>query len=274
MIKTTKWKLASLVTGVLIASSAMAANDKVYAVVNGDNITEKDLATIIKNPRVKFDDLKANQKKQVLDTLIEQKLLSEKAYNSDVIKTKEYKTELERLKKTLAFQIWLRDYGKTIKVTDKELKNYYNENIYRLKTPLQLKASHILVKTEKEAKALIKKLVKSKNLKADFTKLAKEKSIGPSGSNGGELGWFTKDKMVPEFSNAASILGIGKITQQPVKTNYGFHIIYLDDKKDPATLPYEKIKDKLKQELMQKKFAQQIQKEAKELRKKAKIEYK
>jgi len=274
MIKTTKGKLVSLVTGLVLASSAMAVEDKVYAVVNGDNITAKDLATIIKNPKIKFDDLKADQKKQVLDTLIEQKLLSERAYKTDIVKTAEYKTELEKFKKTLAFQIWLRDYGKTIKATDKEIKKFYDNNIYRLKTPLQLKASHILVKTEKEAKDLIAKLGKSKNLKEEFTKLAKEKSIGPSGSNGGDLGWFTKEKMVPEFSEAASKLEIGKITKKAVKTNYGFHIIYLDDKKDAATIPYEKIKDKLKQDLLQKKFAEQVQNEAKELRKKAKIEYK
>jgi peptidyl-prolyl cis-trans isomerase C len=274
MIQSKKGKLLSIVAGLFIASSLMANDDKVYAVVNGDNITGKDLATIIRDPRVKFDDLKADQKKKVLDTLIEQKLLANRAYKTDIVKTKEYKSELEKFKRTLAFQIWLRDYGKEMKATDKEVKKYYDNNIYRLKTPLQLKASHILVKTEKEAQSIINELGKSKNLKADFTKLAKEKSIGPSGSNGGELGWFTKEKMVPEFSSAAEELKIGKLTQKPVKTNYGFHIIYLDDKKEAATLPYEKIKDKLKQELLQKKFADQVKKEAKELRKTAKIEYK
>ena len=274
MIKTTKWKLISLITGMIITSSPLMAQDKVYAVVNGEDITAKDIATIIKNPKIKYDDLKDDQKKQVLDTLIEQKLLSERAYKTDIVKTAEYKKELEKFKKTLAFQIWLIDYGKTVKATDAELKKYYDNNIYRLKAPLQLKASHILVKTEKEAQTLISKLSKAKNLKADFTKLAKEKSIGPSGSSGGELGWFTKEKMVAEFSNSAAKLEVGKITKQPVKSNYGFHIIYLDDKKDAATLPYEKIKVKLKQELLQKKFADQVQKEAKALRETAKIQYK
>jgi len=274
MLKITKISLMSIVTGLMFTSSALIAQDKVYAVVNGDNITAKDLATIIRDPRVKFDDLKDDQKKKVLDTLIEQKLLADRAYKTDIIKTKEYKTELEKFKRTLAFQIWLRDHGKTIKASEAEVKKYYDNNIYRLKTPQQLKASHILVKTEKEAKALIKKLTKAKNLKTEFAKVAKDKSIGPSGSNGGELGWFTKEKMVPEFSNAAAKLEVGKITTKPVKTNYGFHIIYLEDKKDAATLPYEKIKAKLKQELLQKKFADDVQKQAKELRKTAKIQYK
>lgn len=274
MIQITKGKLIAVVTSLLIASSVFANEDKVYAVVNGENITGADLAGIIRNPRVNYDDLKDEQKKQVLDTLIEQKLLSDRAFKTDIVRTEEYKTELEKFKRTLAFQIWLRDFGKTMEATEAEVKKFYDNNIYRLKTPLQLKASHILVKTEQEAKELISKLSKSSNLKADFTKLAKDKSIGPSGTNGGELGWFTKDKMVPEFSDAAEKLAIGKMTTAPVKTNYGFHIIYLDDKKDAATIPYDKIKDKLKQEFLQKKFADEVQEQAKELRKSAKIEYK
>ena len=274
MIKTTKWKLVSLLTGMIITASSLSAEEKVYAVLNGENITDRDVATIIKNPKIKFEDLKDSDKKQVLDSIIEQRLLSERAYKTDIVKSDEYKKELERFKKSLAFQIWLRDYGKTIKAGDSELKKYYDDNLYRLKTPLQLKASHILVKTEKEAKSLIAKLNKSKNLKADFTKLAKENSIGPSASKGGELGWFTKEKMVASFSNAASKLKIGKITKQPVQSNYGFHIIYLDDKKEAATLPFAKIKTKLKQELLQKKFAEQVKQEAIKLRKTAKIQYK
>jgi peptidyl-prolyl cis-trans isomerase C len=274
MLQVKKRKLITAVLGLLITASALAQDNKVYAVVNGENITAKDIATIIRDPRVKFEDLKDEQKKKVLDTLIEQKLLANKAYKTDIVKTDEYKYELEKFKRNLAFQIWLRDYGKTVKASESEVKKYYDNNIYRLKTPLQLKASHILVKTEKEAKDLIAKLAKSSNLKGDFTKEAKEKSIGPSGSNGGELGWFTKEKMVPAFSDAASKLTVGKITTEPVKTNYGYHVIYLDDKKDAATIPYEKIKDKLKQELMQKKFADEVQKEAKKLRKTAKIQYK
>ncbi len=274
MIKTTKGKLISIAAGLLIASSTFAADEKVYAVVNGENVTEKDIAGLIKNPRLHYEDLKGEQKKQVLDAFIEQKLLSERAYKTKIVKTSEYKKELEKLKKNLAFQIWLRDFGQTIKAGESEVKKFYDNNIYRLKTPMQMKASHILVKTEKEAKSIIAKLLKSKNLKVDFTKLAKEKSIGPSGANGGELGWFPKEKMVPEFSNAAAKLKMGKITTKPVKTNYGFHIIYLDDKKDAATLPYEKIKAKLKQELLQKKFAEALKKEATALRKTAKIQYK
>jgi peptidyl-prolyl cis-trans isomerase C len=269
-----KSKLVALCGAVVLAGSTMLASDKVYAIVDGENITDKDVSTVLKDPRVKFENLKDVQKKQLLDSLIEQKLLANEAYKTSIPKTQEYKEELERAKKNLAFQIWLRDFAKTIKSSDKELKKYYDTNIYRLKTPEQYKASHILVKNEDEAKKIIAKLQKSKNLKDDFAKMAKEKSIGPSGTNGGELGWFTSEKMVPEFSNAAAGLQKNTITKAPVKTNYGYHVIYLEDKKEAATLPFDKIKDKLEQEYLQKKFAKEVKEKAEALKKKAKITFK
>lgn len=267
-------KLIALFGAVVLAGSTMMANDKVYATVNGENITDKDIATVLKDPRVKFENLKDAQKKQLLDSLIEQKLLADEAYKSDIPKTQEYKEELEQAKKNLAFQIWLRDFAKTIKSTDAELKKFYDNNIYRLKTPEQYKASHILVKTEEEAKKIIGDLKKSKNLKDDFAKLAKEKSIGPSGSNGGDLGWFTSEKMVPEFSNAAAELAKNSITTTPVKTNYGFHVIYLEDKKEASTLPFEQIKPQLEQQYLQTKFGEKVKEKAEALKKKAKITFK
>ncbi len=269
-----KSKIVALMSTVVIAGSTLIANDKVYATVNGENITDKDISMVLKDPRVKFETLQDAQKKQLLDSLVEQKLLANEAYNSDIVKTAEYKEELEKAKKNLAFQIWLRDFSKTIKSTDKELKKFYDNNIYRLKEPEQFKASHILVKSEDDAKKIISDLQKAKNLKEEFTKKAKEKSIGPSGTNGGELGWFTSDKMVPEFSNAASKLKKGTITSKPVKTNYGYHVIYLDDKKEASTIPFEKIKDQLEKEYLQTKFAKEVREKAVALKKKAKITYK
>ncbi len=274
MLKNSKKVILSLVTMIAISGTALAQTDKVYATVNGINITEKDVSLLLRGQNVKFESLQKDQQKQILDSLIEQKLLAEMAYKTDIPKSKEYKEELEKFKKSLAFQLWLRDFSKKITIDDKEVKKFYDTNREKFKTPDQLKASHILVKTEKEAQDIIKELSKSKKLKDDFTTLAKEKSVGPSGANGGELGWFTKEKMVPEFSEAANKLSVGTITKTPVKTNYGYHIIYLDDKKAASILEYNKIKDRLKQDLMQQKFAEDAKKEAEKLMKKAKIEYK
>lgn len=274
MLKNSKKVLLSCVAVLAISSSALAETDKVYATVNGMNITQKDVAALLRGQNVEFESLQKNQQKKILDNLIEQKLLADMAYKSNIPKSTEYKNELKRFKKSLAFQLWLRDFSKNISIDDKEVKKFYNENKEKFKAPEQLKASHILVKTEKEAKDIIKNLSKAKDLKAEFTKLAKEKSVGPSGANGGELGWFTKEKMVPEFSQAAQKLAKGTITKTPVKTNYGYHVIYLDDKKASTIMEYSKIKDRLKKDLMQQKFAKDAKTKAEKLKKKAKIEYK
>lgn len=268
-----KKSIISLVAS-LALSSSLFAQDKVYAVVNGENITAATIAVALRDPRVQFESLQKEQQTQVLDNIIEQKLLAQKAFKSDVIKSDIYKEELEKVKQNLAYQIWIRDLSKTVKVTDKEVKAYYDNNNEKFKTPLELKASHILVKTEKEANDIIKSLSSAKDLKTAFAKAAKEKSTGPSAQNGGDLGWFTKEKMLPEFSQAASALKVGSITKKAVKTQYGFHVIYLSDKKAPSVVAFDKISKQLKQEVLQRKFVEKVQKMAADLKKKAKIEYK
>ena len=193
---------------------------------------------------------------------------------TDVVNDKIYKQTLKSLKQDLALQVWMQKESKKIKLSDKEIKAFYDKNKNLFKRTAQLNARHILVKTKKEAQNLIVKLNKSSNLKSNFIKLAKENSIGPSGKNGGDLGWFALDRMVPEFSSAANKLKTGTITKTPVKTQYGFHIIYLDDRKKATTLSFEQSKNNIRQQLGQEKFKKHIQTFADKLNKKAKIVYK
>jgi len=261
----------------IFGSSALANTAKTYAQVNGEAITATDIAIVLKDPRIKFDQLPKETQHQILKQLVEKKLLSQKAINSDVVNDKLYKETLENtiktLKQDLALQMWMQKLSKEITVTENEAKQYYEKNKAKFKRPLELKASHILVKTKKEAQDIINTLNKSKNLKADFTKLAKEKSTGPSGANGGELGWFSLNKMVPSFSNAAAKLKVGTITQKPVKTQFGYHVIYLDDKKDAQVATFDKIKNQIKQLIGQQKFKAKIEQIVKDAKAKAKIIY-
>lgn len=274
MIKNSKKIILSLVATLALSGSAIANQEKVYAVVNGEKITNQEIAMVLRDQRVTFDSLDKTQQKQIIDGLIEQSLLTAEAYKSDIINSKEYKEELEKVKKTLAFQFWIRDFSKNIDIKDSEVKKYYDSNKAKFKSTDQLKASHILVKTQKEADDIINELSKASNLKKAFTKAAQEKSVGPSGPSGGELGWFTKEKMVPEFSAAAAKLEVGKITKKAVKTQFGFHIIYLDDMKKAGVVAYEQIKERLKQELLQQKFTKSVKDKANKLKEKAKIQYK
>ena len=272
--------ILSIATAFAITSSTLLASDdlKVYASVNGNEITNTDVALVLKDPRVKFETLSKKDQKQLIDQLIDKKLLASRALKSDVINSDIYKTTLKKtievLKQDLALQLWMQDISKNIKVKQADVKKYYDDNKARFVKPAELKASHILVKTDDEAKNIIKTLNNATDIKKEFTSLAKEKSTGPSGKTGGELGWFTKDKMVPEFSSAAGSLKVGAITQLPVKTQFGFHIIYLDDKKTSSVVTFNEVQNDIKNFLGQTQLKTNIDSVIKQEKIKAKITYK
>ena len=150
-------------------------------------------------------------------------------------------------------------------VTDDVLKAEY-ERIKATITGTEYKARHILVAKEEEAKDIIGKL---KSDPASFEKLAMEKSIDSSSkTRGGELGWFDLGKMVPEFGAAVSKLEKGMLTQEPVKTQYGYHVIQLEDSKPIEAPPFDVVKPHLTQQVQQ----QNLQKQMADLKSKAKIE--
>ena len=264
----------------VLLSTTLSANigDKVYASVNGKDITLNDIQVALKDPRVDFDKLPKQQQKQILEQLVQKNLLASKAINSDVTSDEVYKKTLkitiQNIKEELALQVWMQKLSKQITVSEKDMKDFYSKNQDKFVQKGQFKASHILLKTEDEAKDIIKTLKKSKNLKEDFSSLAKEKSTGPSASNGGDLGWFSLDKMVPEFSQSLSLMKVNTVSVTPVKTQFGFHVIYLSDMKKATTVSYDKAKDQIKMILSQNKFKEKLDNIIKEEMKKAKITYK
>lgn len=150
------------------------------------------------------------------------------------------------------------------KVTDDQVKARYDKMVAE-STPSDLvHARHILVESEAEAKAIIEDLKKG----ADFTKLAEEKSTGPSKSKGGDLGYFGQGEMVPEFADAAFALKPGEITEKPVQTQFGWHVIKVEDRKKAETPGFEESREELKTELIREAGDAYI----KELRAGAKVE--
>ena len=264
----------------VLLSSTLSANvgDKVYASVNGKNITLNDIQVALKDPRIDFDKLPKEQQKQILEQLVQKNILAAKAINSDIVNDDVYKKTLkitiQNIKEELALQVWMQKLSKQITVSDKDMKEFYDKNKDKFAQKAQYKASHILLKTENEAKDIIKTLKNSKNLKEDFASLAKEKSTGPSASNGGDLGWFSLDKMVPEFSQSLSLMKVNSTSVTPVKTQFGFHVIYLSDMKKATTISFDKAKVQIKMILSQNKFKEKLDNIIKEEMKKAKITYK
>jgi parvulin-like peptidyl-prolyl isomerase len=262
--------------GAAVLALSLPASD-VLATVNGHKITKADIQEVMNamGARTTYDALPPEVKKKVLDQVIEQQLLQEKALKSGIEKDKEYKEALAKLKKKLALDVWMKKELDKIKVSDAEAKKAYNEHKSAFQRPESVHARHILVKTEKEAKEIIdilKKTPKSK-LKAKFEELARTRSTGPSASRGGDLGTFGRKQMVKEFSDAAFALKAGEFTKKPVKTQFGYHVIYVEEKHPAQTIPFSEVKERIKQNLKMEKFKEKMQKLAQELKAKAKIKY-
>ncbi|MCO4845788.1 MAG: peptidylprolyl isomerase [Sulfurovum sp.] len=158
-------------------------------------------------------------------------------------------------------------------VSDSEAQAFYEKNAAKFMEEATMHARHILVATEKDAQDIIDTLkpLNGEALKAKFIALAKSKSTGPSSKSGGDLGTFTKGQMVPEFSKAVLALENGQTTTAPVKTQFGYHVIYLETKTTAKPTPYEKVKNKIITSLKQQQFTVKIKEVAKELKSKAKI---
>ena len=146
--------------------------------------------------------------------------------------------------RNMAYEFTLQNAAKEA-TTEEALKAAYEKNKEQYNFQ-SVKARHILVKTEDEAKAIITELENG----ADFAKLAQEKSTGPSGQNGGDLGWFKANDMVPEFSKAAFSLADGSFSKEPVQTQFGWHVILREDSKT-ETATFEMVKQPLSQQIQQ-----------------------
>jgi len=263
----------SLVAAAFMASSLVASD--ILATVNGKNITKQDAEAFVSAtaPNAHFSQLDPAQQKMITERLIEKVLFMELAKKEGIENDPEFKAALEKIKNELAVNLWMKKQLESIVISDSEAKEFYEKNKDKFVQKEMVQARHILVKDEKTAKEIIKELkpLKGEALKKKFIELAKAKSIGPSAPKGGELGKFPKGSMVPEFSNAVWKLEKDQITVEPVKTQFGYHIILLEDKIEAATVPYEKVKDQIIASLKQQQFAQKVAAIAKELKSKAKI---
>ena len=261
-------------TGFFLALFFTFLDAKVYATVDGEEITDKDLLFLKQiMPNVDFDNLPKDMKNKALDQAIERKLLTREAKKENFENTTAYKEALEDFKETMILELWMRKQIDGVKVNDDEIKKFYDANKDKFVIPESVSARHILVTTEKEAQDIIKELNKVTASKAEekFIELAKSKSKDPSANNGGDLGTFTKDQMVAPFSNAAFSLKDKTYTKQPVKTEYGYHVIYVTSKVPEGTLAYNEAKPKIEQELRLNKFRDVISSKARNLRDSSKI---
>lgn len=242
-----------------------AAKGPVAATVNGIAIGQKQVEMILKQQAAQGMQDNAETRKMIIDNLSLQILLAQEATKKGMEKTPEVADQLEMVKQTILAQAYVQDYVKTNPVTDTMLTAEY-EKIKAQASGNQYKARHILVEKEDEAKDIIAKL--KKDVKS-FDALAKAKSKDPgSKDKGGDLGWFDPRGMVPEFGAAVAKLEKDKFTEEPVKSQFGYHVIMLEDTRANPIPTLEQVKPRLLQQVQQ----QNAQKMLDDMKAKAKIE--
>jgi len=260
----------------LLLNTMNLTASKVVATVNGENITQKDVnAFVIASiPGATFAHLNEVQKKSVIKQMIERKLFLENAKEVHIEKNPEFIAALHKLRENLMLDYWMKEKVEEIVISEKDAKAYYKKHSSKFNRAASVKVRHILLAKRAEAVTIIRELEKSKELKKKFIDLAKEKSTGPSSVNGGELDWFIQEQMVPEFSAAAFLLKQGTITKEPVKTQFGYHVIYLEEKKKKGAVPFEKAKADIVKALRVEQFKSKLDKLSKKLKKTADISVK
>ena len=277
-------KMSKIVSALLLVSTiAVAApTNETLVTVNGKAITQTDVDSALMNAtQGRFnqvpEDKQAEFRKQVLEQLIAKELVFEDAKKTGILKSKdfidEYAKVQERVKEDLAIQVWQKRELDKVVISPKETEDYYNNNKEEFNEKESVHARHILLKTEEDAKAVIvdMKDLKGDALKDKFIELAKAKSTGPTGPKGGDLGFFTKGQMVPEFNEKVFSMNIGTITTEPVKTQFGFHVIYLEEKKPEKIRAFAEVKEFIEQRLKLEKFKTVVKDKMENLRKQATI---
>ena len=225
----------------ITAASAKDLNNIVAAKVNDHIISAQDVLNVINT-------LPQNIKKKplpeiyprVVNELINQYLITKQAYNEKLDLDQKVINLVKKSQDKILAKYWLNNYIKN-ETKEEKIKTFYNNYLKSFQKYKEANASHILVKNNEEARAIIKKI----NNKAKFSELAKTHSTGPSGKNGGNLGWFGPGQMVKEFEQATFSLEKGEISQEPVKTKFGFHIIKLNDIRDARPKKLEEIKQNI-----------------------------
>lgn len=243
----------------LMGAAAQAQN---IAVVNNKPIPKSRADILINELKQRGQQDTPELQKTVRDMLVEREILLQEAERRGLAKNKEIQNQMEIMRQNVLLQALQRDILK-VPPTDAELQAEYD----RLKGQMATKeyhARHILVDKEEDAKALVEQLKKGGN----FEELAKQKSKDTgSATNGGDLGWTAPDKFVPEFSAAMVKLEKGKFTESPVKSEFGWHVIKLEDARDTQAPKFEEVKQQIAESLMQ----QRLEKVRKDLRSKATI---
>jgi len=225
---------------------------KIAATVNDRPVSQLVADRVIE--QLKAQGQQSNNK-QIIEELINLELLTQEAERLELDKKQEVATALHLQYTQTMANAYLASYSNDLKIDDEEIRAEYEKQISAMKAS-EFKASHILLDSEEDAKNVIKLLGEGNS----FEDMAKEHSTGPTGANGGDLGWFQPENMVPEFSDAVAKLEKGQTSEAPVQTQFGWHIIKLVDTRAAAKPDFsDQVKAGIRNSLLREKLAAHVQ---------------
>jgi peptidyl-prolyl cis-trans isomerase C len=265
VLKKNKFKVLAILTA--LAINPAFADDKSAAVVNGKIIPQERVEMNVKAAVEQGQADTPDLRKVIRDDLINREVIAQEALKGGLDKSAEVLQQVEQAKQNALINAFIQENLKKNPITDEQLKQAYDT----LKAKLgdkEYNARHILVETEAEAKAIIAQLEKKDKKAPGFDKLAEKSKDTASASHGGSLGWTVPGNMVEPFANALLSLKKGETTKEPVHSQFGWHVIKLDDVRPLQVPAFDQLKPQLQQRLQQ----QNIQKTVAELRAAAKVE--
>jgi peptidyl-prolyl cis-trans isomerase C len=260
----TSTPLKSLARASLLAIASTGAFAQNVAIVNGKAVPKTRLDALATQIERAGRPVTAEMQGQLRDEVIAREIFMQEADKQGLAQTDDFRNQMELARQSILIRELFSDFQKKNPVTDAEMKAEYDKFV-AANSGKEYKARHILVEKEDQAKAILASLKKG----GKFDDIAKKQSKDPgSGANGGDLDWANPEGYVPEFSQALVKLNKGQTVDAPVKTQFGWHIIRLDDVRTPQLPPFEQVKPQLQQQMVQ----QKLGKYQEELRAKAKIE--
>lgn len=247
--------VVALSTAVISPSFAQETKENVIARINGVEVTDRELALAEVDLLEQFAQVPADQRRaMILNALLDIKVLALAAEEAGLAEEANFKAQMAFNRARALHNSYFQTSALNA-ITDEEMKERYELEVKNFPVQKEVRARHILVEKEEDAKAIITELDGG----ADFVELAKTKSTGPSGSNGGDLGYFGRGQMVPEFETAVFALETGKYTSEPVKSQFGFHVIFKEDERDSEPPAFEQVEGQVRQALAREKYFQLTQ---------------
>ena len=233
---------AALALAAPLAASGAWAQDAVVATVNGDPITETDIEVAMADLNDQFAQLpEAQRRAAALSAVIEIRLLSTAAEKAGLADGDEFARRMALLRQRALHSAYI-DKEIAAKVTDEAVRARYDKQVAETPPVEEVRARHIIVETEDEAKAIIAELAAG----GDFEAIAREKSKDGAAAQGGDLGYFTQGRMVPEFEQAAFALNVGEYSREPVKTQFGWHVIKVEDKRNQEPPAFDQVAEQFR----------------------------